>query len=256
MLRFAFILASVFFSATLVFAGPAEEFSAANSAYSKGDFEAAYSAYETLLAAGHLNASLLYNLGNTSYRLERPGEAALWYERTLTLDPSHREARQNLRFLQRAGGFLQFDENDAGSFANTFKRDTLVRIATAAAWLAALGFAAALTLRLGGAGKTTLWIASPLLGLVAILATGGLYLKHQRRSALAERSVVTASDLKASTAPARAAGTVIDLPPGSQIARVSERGEWHYVDIPGRLRGWVPSDATAPLWPYDSALAD
>lgn len=254
--RFAIIIATLLLAATQASAGPAEDFSAANSAYSEGKFDSAYAAYQELLGDGHLNTTLLYNLGNTCYRLGRPGEAALWYERALTLDPAHPEARQNLRFLKRAAGLLQFEETEAHTLANRFRRDTLVRTTAAAAWLAALGLAAALTLQLGKPLKTTLWISSPILALVAIAAAGGLFFKHQRRTELAARAVVTATELKASTAPARAAGTVIDLPPGSQVAQVSERGEWQYIEIPGKLRGWVPSDAIAPLWPYDSALAD
>jgi hypothetical protein len=119
-----------------------------------------------------------------------------------------------------------------------------------------LGIAAALSLRLGRTLTTMLWIGSPLLALVSIAAAVGIYLKHQRQHDLAMRAVVTGTELKAYTAPARAAGTVIDLPPGSQISRVSRRGDWDYVDVPGELRGWVPSDAVTTLWPYDSALAD
>ena len=254
--RFAIIIATLLLATKAASANPAEDFSAANTAYSEGEFDSAYAAYQELLGDGHLNTTLLYNLGNTCYRLGRPGEAALWYERALTLDPSHPEASQNLRFLKRAGGFLQFEETQAHALANTFRRDTLVRTTAAAAWLAALGLIAALTLQLGSTLKTALWISSPILALVAIAAAAGLYLKHQRRTDLTARAIVTTPELKASTAPARAAGTVIDLPPGSQVVQVSERGEWQYIDIPGNLRGWVPSDTIAPLWPYDSALAD
>jgi len=237
-------------------ADPAEAFSSANAAFSGGEFEAAYSAYQSLLEDGHLSAPLLYNLGNTCYRLKQFGEAALWYERALTLDPGFKEARQNLRFLRRSSGSLQFVGRESPSLTAPFKRDTLIRLATAGGWLAALGFAAALTLRLGSGIRTSLWIASSLLTLLALLAAAGLFLKHRDRADLATQAIVVAKDAKAFTAPTRAAGKVIDLPPGSQVASLSKRGNWHYIDLPGDLRGWVPDEAVSPLWPYDSALAD
>jgi tetratricopeptide (TPR) repeat protein len=233
-----------------------EAFSAANAAFLDGEFETAYAGYQELLDDGHINTDLLYNLGNASYRLGRPGEAALWYERALTMDPTHREARQNLRFLKRSGGILQFEAREFDSLLASFRKDNLLRIATLAAWLALLGLATTLSLQLGRTLKMTLLICSPILALIAIAAAVGIYLKHQRQEDLAARAVVTGTAPKAYTAPARAAGTVIDLPPGSQIARVSQRGDWDYIDVPGDLRGWVPADAITTLWPYDPALAD
>lgn len=237
-------------------AGPGEDFSAANQALLDGDSESAYSAYQSLLDDGHINADLLYNLGNASYRLDRPGEAALWYERSLTLDPTHKEARQNLRFLKRKGGLLQFESRNHSSPVSSFRKNTLWQITACAAWLALLGFAAAITMRLNPACKSALWICSPLLALAAIAAAIGIYIKHQRQSDLATQAIVTAPNLKAYTAPARTSSTIIELPPGSQIKLVSTRGNWRYVDLPGELRGWVPGGSITPLWPYDSALAE
>lgn len=239
-----------------VAAGPAEDFSAANSAYFDGRFDAAYLGYQKLLDDGHLNTDLLYNIGNASYRLGRPGEAALWYERALTMDPTHREARQNLRFLKRTGGIIQFESGKLDEYLDAARSDTLLRTATTAAWIAALGFAAALTLRLGNGLRSAVWIVTPAATLIAITAATGFYLKREKQSALASRSVVTAPGTQAFTAPARASSAVIDLPPGSQVAVVAERGNWRYIDLPGELRGWVAEDAIKPLWPYDPELAD
>ncbi|MGI9243489.1 MAG: tetratricopeptide repeat protein, partial [Verrucomicrobiales bacterium] len=211
---------------------------------------------QDLINEGHLNAPLLYNLGNASYRLERSGEAALWYERALILDPSFKEARQNLRFVRRSDGSLEFDEGDSQFLTRAFKRDSLVRIVTSAGWLAALGFVAVFSLRLGNGVRKVLWLASPLLALIALAAAAGLLLKQKQRADLGQRAIIVAADTKAFTAPSRSAGTIIDLPPGSQVASVSERGNWHYIDVPGELRGWIPNETMSSLWPYDSALAD
>ena len=251
-----FFLIPILFAVLLsqLTADPSDDFAAANQAFIAGEFGKAYSGYQRLLDDGNINADLLYNIGTASYRLKRPGEAVLWFERTLVLDPAHREARQNLRFLKRTSGILQFDE--AGLGLGGIRRDTLVRIATVAGWLAVLGIAAALTLRLGSGAKTCLWIACPLLAVVGIAAAAGVYLKHRSLENLSARVIVTAADSKASTSPARTADTVIRLPEGTQLLRLSKRGSWDYIDIPGELRGWVPEGSVTPLWPYDPNLAD
>ena len=243
-------------SSPAALAAPAEKFAAANQAFSDGEFQSAYNSYQALLDDGHLNADLLYNLGNASYRLERPGEAVLWYERTLTLDPTPKEAKQNLRFLKRTSGILQFEPVAYEPLINWIRRDDLLRIASVAGWLAVLGIAAALTLRLRRGLNTTLWLCSPLFATVALAAGIGIFLKHKRQSNLDTRAIVVAADVKALTAPARSAASVIELPPGSQISIVSNRDDWDYIDVPGELRAWVPADSLKPLWPYESSLAD
>ncbi|MFT4549364.1 MAG: tetratricopeptide (TPR) repeat protein [Verrucomicrobiales bacterium] len=254
---------NILFSLILLIAGaanlcanPSEQFAAANQSFLDGKFEGAYSGYTSLLDGGHVNSDLLYNLGNTSYRLERTGEAVLWYERALVIDPTHREARQNLRFLKRTTGILQFEASELDEWLGLFRRDTLVRSATFTGWCAILGIAAALTLRLSSTLKTWLWCATPILALVAVTAVGGIILKQRALENLTSRAIVTTPEASARTSPARVAEPVIQLPPGSQLELISERGKWDYVDIPSDLRGWVPSTSIAPLWPYDPALAD
>ena len=236
-------------------ADPAQQFKSANESFLAGEFQAAYSGYQQLLDDGQLSSDLLYNMGNTSYRLGRPGEAVLWYERTLTMDPTHKEATQNLRFLKRSAGLLRFKEPGKNDFIASVRRDTLIRAATFAGWLAILGFTAAIALRLTSGANTFLWIISPLLFAAALVAAYGVYAKQQQRSKITKLAIVTADESQAFTSPARSS-KVITLPPGSQVERVSKRGTWDYVDIPGNLRGWIPENTAQPLWPYDLDLAD
>lgn len=71
----------------------------ADSAYMRNDFEKAAALYETAVAEEGFSAGLLYNLGNTYYRLGKDGEAMVCYERAKKLDPSNPEINHNLKFL-------------------------------------------------------------------------------------------------------------------------------------------------------------
>lgn len=74
-----------------------QRFSAANNAYTSGNFQEAQSAYESLVAEGYVSSDLYYNLGNVHYKQGHIAPAILNYERALKLDPSHEDAAFNLR---------------------------------------------------------------------------------------------------------------------------------------------------------------
>lgn len=60
---------------------PAERFEAANKAYFNGDYTVASKGYEALLSELGEAPSLLYNLGNCAYQLERYGWATYYFEK-------------------------------------------------------------------------------------------------------------------------------------------------------------------------------
>jgi len=64
--------------------------------YRMGDYLAAAAAYEETLASGLSSPELHYNLGGAYYHEGQMGKAILNYERALRLDPSFRDARENL----------------------------------------------------------------------------------------------------------------------------------------------------------------
>lgn len=71
-----------------------------DSAYAKGDYAAAISAYETLLAEEGEAAELYYNLGNAYYKNDEIAKAILNYERALLLDPNDEDAKFNLEIAK------------------------------------------------------------------------------------------------------------------------------------------------------------
>ncbi|HEV3409489.1 MAG TPA: hypothetical protein VG095_04300, partial [Chthoniobacterales bacterium] len=79
---------------------------------------------------------------------------------------------------------------------------------------------------------------------VSVLAcaagAAGVYL-HETGSAGRALAIVTAPDTEARVATADSAGTVLALPPGSEIKVLSRRGDWLYATLPNDLRGWIPA---------------
>ncbi len=72
---------------------------AADSAYLAEDYPSALQLYQEALSRQGASSDIYYNIGNTYYRLGQPGRAIVNYQRSLRLDPTNSDARDNLEFV-------------------------------------------------------------------------------------------------------------------------------------------------------------
>jgi tetratricopeptide (TPR) repeat protein len=85
----------------------------ANTAYSKELYNQALELYLKAAKDEGTSSELYYNIGNTYYRLKENGNAILYYERALLLNPGNSKARTNLEFVKSKA---QIHEDDGVSF--------------------------------------------------------------------------------------------------------------------------------------------
>jgi tetratricopeptide (TPR) repeat protein len=85
----------------------AETFERGNTAFARGDYEAAISAYETLREAGVDDPDVSFNLAAAHARLGRYGRAMQFLEHTLALTPRDSEASLSLSRARQALGQRQ-----------------------------------------------------------------------------------------------------------------------------------------------------
>lgn len=71
----------------------------ADTAYNREEYSTAISLYGELLDSLGRSADLYYNIGNAYYRSGDVAHAVLSYERALRADPTHKDARANLEFV-------------------------------------------------------------------------------------------------------------------------------------------------------------
>ena len=100
------------------FAAPNQSVEAANKAYSEDDFAKAIELYNKAMAEDGKSSDLYYNIGNSHYRLGEVGEAVLNYERALKLNPSNKDARTNLQFVNEKHNLTT--DTGKGYFSSTF----------------------------------------------------------------------------------------------------------------------------------------
>ncbi len=202
--------------------------------------------------AGEDAALIYYNMGNCLYRLNQPGQAALYYARALWADPGMKEARANLAFIQRQqGAILPIHEGAAAVF--TFFTPQQLWVGTIV--LTAL-LALCLALQLAWRHQQRPWLhavtAFALLGSLAATANWVWYLTRETPDfALlppGNLAYVVTADTARSAADEKGA-EVIRLTPSSPVRLLATRGSWSYVETAMGTRGWVPAASIAPLCP-------
>lgn len=240
---------------------PDELFEEARTSLEAGDFLKAQYKAETLLKQEPpaISSEGFQILGHARYRQEDPGQAVLQYDRALLLDPRAPEIRQNLRHLEAQLRYLTFPPSSplvGWSTLLTLNEWTL--LTAAGAWLILIGLTlrAILRGRSNGPSKQARLLTgiSVFTGfLIIIPAATFLALRPAASERVKDIAIVTAQDNRAFSAATRTAGTVTDLPPGSQVRLLETRGAWAYVEIPDAiepLRGWVEAISITPLWPW------
>lgn len=225
-----------------------EIFQSANDHFERGEFEEASQQYQGLASNGLISSDLYFNLGTTFYRLDKPGEAMLWFRRTKLIEPLAPEVPQNMSFLKSKIGFLEFADSGPASFLRSLLPGTGKWLGSLLLWIAVISVATAFVIPRFRPRRTGLIVSGIVL---AILGGTALRLEHYRETRLDPKkfATVTANKTKALTAPSPSAKTVIDLPPGSEVRIIQATGKWRYLDIPGELRGWVRAEEIEPLWP-------
>jgi len=198
-----------------------------------------------------LPADTLYNIGNAAYRLGSPGEAALYWRRTLTRDASHPEARQNLRFLERKFGSITIKRPDYQYTLAKIPLKGWTGMIWAGGWIIALSllvFPATLPLarlRIAAIGGL---VAAPLL-----IAAGWVgyhyYPDDARFASVEEQAVITSNRANVRTDAARNAPLVLAAPAGSLCRILKQSGDWVYIAFTNETRGWVAADQIETLIP-------
>jgi len=119
-------------------------------AYEQGEYEKALESWQALADRGLEHPDLFFNMGNAYYQMEQKGRAAWMYERALSRDARHADARRNLALVRNEHA-AQGDQSTSSflmlPFAYVAQLLTLgewAALCAAAWWLTAIGFALAL----------------------------------------------------------------------------------------------------------------
>lgn len=214
----------------------------ADTAYANQDYATAVQLYHKAIATDGISPQIYYNLGNSYYRLGKPGRAVLYYNRALQLDPSLQEARDNLAFVSTK--ILDKPEDDSTFLGNLYDRILTIMAPDAWAWTAFFMFVSVL-------GCAAIYIFTANVPMRKFGFFGGfamiilfiftLTAAAQTASAPFDRSraVIVVPTANLSTAPGTTSG---------QNAKIIPLHEGTVVEITDSTT--VPGDPSSPVW-YD-----
>jgi len=230
---------------TSVAAGPVEELSAeGDRAYRQGDYEAAITAYEKLLAAGYTGGDLLYNLGNACYKAGRLGKARLYYERAAKLLPHDRDLRFNRRFLEsrtvdRIAPVPRLPIwNALDSLRDSLPPRLLAAVTWTAATLAALALAAGLLVSTRRLRRALRYSALTFAVLFA-LSLGLLSLRIAADLG-PPGAIIQVDKVVVRSAPDPTSQDLFHLHEGTKVTVLKEVGAWLEVRLADGRQGWMP----------------
>ena len=114
-----FLMAGFVFAVfSISYAGEAEDlFSQGNRAYVEGNYQKALTCYGQVMEREGISSPLLYNMANAYYHTKDIGNAVLYYERALYLDPGNADIQSNLAVARKDFGLV---EKGAGQWERYF----------------------------------------------------------------------------------------------------------------------------------------
>ena len=238
-------LSALLISATTAFADIGD----ANKLFQAGDFSAAADAYQKVIESDGSSAALLYNLGNSQYRLGQYGPAILSYERAKLLAPRDPDLLANLTLARKAATVF-----DKGSFDPRLEavltwlslNEWSWLVVGAAIWIGVLSVMGGVV-RLSRPATRKFAAASLVFASLIILAGAtALFLRRDERT----RGIVLSKDAAIRLSPFEKAET-IGTPGAGRIVHVGEKnGGYFYITVPGtELHGWMAGADVARITP-------
>ena len=247
--KLLFSLFALLVSASMAVAGNPTGFDDANKLFQSGDFSGAATAYQKCIDTDGPSAALLYNLGNSQYRLGQYGPAILAYEQAKLLTPRDPDLVANLNLARKTATVF-----DKGSFDPRFeavltwlsRNEWSWLVVGAALWIGALSVVCGVV-RISSPGTLRLIFGSiAFAGLLLLAGATALILRRDESA----RGIVLSKDAAVHLSPFEKAEN-IGTPGAGRIVRMGEKsGDYFYINVPGtELHGWMSGKDVAMIIP-------
>lgn len=211
--------------------------------YEEGKFETALKSWQEIVDSGFESPELYYNMGNASFRSNSIGYAALYYEKALKLEPTHRDAANNLEFLSRykSDAFEEVPE----FFLRTWRSKAVHAlpehtwsILAFACFLFTLAFLLLYIFTRGLRLKKTGFFAA-LTGLILTIFTVSSALTSHHVIIQPESGIILSPSVVVKSTPSETGTELFILHEGTKLKVNEEVTGWHNIRIIDGREGWI-----------------
>ena len=220
---------------------------AGDSCYRVGNYAEAIDHYERVLAQGWCSAELYYNLAGAYYRTDDIPRAILNYERSLRLNPSSKDARENLALAESKT--VDHIDRLPQLFITRWYQSLRTGVSLTA-WrticiiLLILAVAATVTVIVGRSTRLRRWclggaIAAAILLLLASLMLLSATLWHNSHS----EAIVMQQSVAVKGSPENQSSDKMILHAGTHVHISESLAGWDKITIADGTSGWCPAEA-------------
>ena len=216
-----------------------------NEKYTQGQFAEALGNYIKIEEAGYTSEALLYNIGNTYFKLKENGKAILYFERVLKLNPSNADASNNLALAKEYS--LDKIEGVPEFILTTWIKDINYSLSSDMwSYISLFLFAAVAVLLLGFkfAYTSRLRKLSFFFGMVALLfglISAAFACDQRHNSGLKDSAIVMKLVSTVKSSPDISGKTLFILHEGTKVKLLEELGGWMRVELADGRQGWIIS---------------
>ncbi len=222
----------------------------ANQLYRSDQFAQARDKYLQSIAGGLVDARCYYNLGNACFKVDRLGEAILWYERALQLAPRDEEIQYNFNFANAVK--KDRDPPPQGNavwrfLVAVYHYPTPNELSLAFSFLLAAVFALATWRLWRPTPAFAVWLSAILICGIGAVGTG-VYL-GVRVHQLEDRNwaIVTAAEGTARSGPDEDKTALFVIHEGTKVEIERRQGRWLLVRLPNGFGGWLPGEIVTQI---------
>ena len=223
-----------------------EIFITANQAYRSQEYKRAIELYQQILSQGYESAEIYYNLGNCYYRLDQIGQAILYYEKALRLDPNDEDIKYNLEIanlrvvdrIKLPPRFFLFDWWDDVKFFFSLK--DLIYMISISFFLVSVFFICWLFIRNYRIRRFFLTLS--ILAVILIVFWGYVYYLRIDEYKHHHQGIILAPSVTVLSAPDENSTDVFILHEGVKVDLDEQRQDWVKIRLADGKTGWVKSN--------------
>ncbi|MBO6056814.1 MAG: tetratricopeptide repeat protein [Bacteroidales bacterium] len=225
-----------------------QEFAKANFYYNESQYDTALMIYEGIIEEGYVSAPLLYNIGNTYFKMRNYPMAILNYEKALKLEPNNDEIKQNLAI---ANALITDKIEPVPVFFMTRWWRSIGNLLSANGWAKAslkiFGILLVLlffyfTARTKGTRKITFFTGI----LVLVIFICSIIFASQKHKYINEHNeaIVMTPTITVKSSPSSSGVDLFVLHEGTKVEIIDNTDKWDKIKIADGSVGWMPSSST------------